>query len=185
VKPARSRAGAVLTPEARRTMKSELGLVGTQTAPLRLQGRINTMKHLLTGVAVVAALAFSAPVWAQNPGPNPGGSALSGPRTTAAPPPSAPPAAMAPSAMSESSSAMPPKHHAHHAKTAVHHRGKAPQLTGGTANQLNQEELARLQAGNFSNPPVEPSNPLPPSPAPTSGGRMSTGGRATSTAPTH
>jgi hypothetical protein len=177
VKPARSRAGAVLTPEARRTM---------------------------TGVAVVAALAFSAPVWAQNPsggnsmgapgpnpggpgltpyssGPNPGGSALSGPRTTAA----APPAAMAPSAMSESSSAMPPKHHAHHAKTAAHHRGKAPQLTGGTANQLNQEELARLQAGNFSNPPVEPSNPLPPSPAPTSGGRMSTGGRATSTAPTH
>jgi hypothetical protein len=46
-----------LTPEAR-TMKSELGLVGTQTAPLRLQGRINTMKHLLTGVAVVAALAL-------------------------------------------------------------------------------------------------------------------------------
>jgi hypothetical protein len=39
-------------------MKSELGLVGTQTAPLRLQGRINTMKHLLTGVAVVAALAL-------------------------------------------------------------------------------------------------------------------------------
>ena len=184
MKPARSRAGAVLTPEARRTMKSELGLVGTQTAPLRLQGRINTMKHLRTGVAVVAALAFSAPVWAQPanpsggnpvglPGPNPGGPGLT-PYTTGQPAPTA-----------ESTSAMPPKHHAHHAKTAAHHRGKAPQLTGGTANQLNQEELARLQAGNFSNPPVEPSNPLPPSPAPTSGGRMSTGGRATSTAPTH
>ena len=40
------------------------------------------MKHLLTGVAVAAALAIAAPVWAQNPsggngmgmpGPNPGG----------------------------------------------------------------------------------------------------------------
>ena len=45
------------------------------------------MKHLLTGVAVVAALAFAAPVWAQPanpsagnaqglPGPNPGGPGL-------------------------------------------------------------------------------------------------------------
>jgi hypothetical protein len=45
------------------------------------------MKHLLTGVAVVAALAFAAPVWAQYdnpsagnavgvPGPNPGGPGL-------------------------------------------------------------------------------------------------------------
>ena len=54
--------------------------------------------HLLTSVAVVAALAFSAPVWAQQanpsggnsmgtPGPNPGGPGLtpysSGPRTPA------------------------------------------------------------------------------------------------------
>jgi hypothetical protein len=145
------------------------------------------MKHLLTGVAVVAALAFSAPVWAQPaspsggnpmgmPGPSPGGPGLT-PYTAGQQTPPAP--------MAERTSAMPPKHHAHHAKTAAHHRDKAPQLTGDTANQLNQEELARLQAGNFSNPPVEPSNPLPPSPAPTSGGRMSTGGRATSTAPTH
>src|SRR5690348_2804378 len=97
--------------------------------------------HLLTGVAVVAALALSAPAWAQtanpsggnamgtpgpNPGgpgltpyssgPNPGGSALSGPRST----PSTPPAAMAPSSMSDTSSAMPPRHrasrHASHGK---------------------------------------------------------------------
>jgi hypothetical protein len=170
-----------LTPEARRTMKSELGLVGTQTAPLSLQGRINTMKHLLTGVAVVAALAFSAPVWAQPaspsggnpmgmPGLSPGGPGLT-PYTTG---PQTPPAPMA-----ESTSAMPPKHHAHHAKTAAHHRGKAPQLAGDTASQLNQEELARLQAGNFSNPPVVPSNPLPPSRGPTTGGRMSKGGGKT------
>jgi len=140
------------------------------------------MKHLLTGVAVVAALTFSAPTWAQPaspsggnpmgmPGPNPGGPGLT-PYTTGQP-------------QSESTSAMPPKHHAHHGKVAAHHRGKAPQLTGDTANQLNQQELARLQAGNFSNPPVEPSNPLPPPPAPTSGGRMSTGGWSTSGSPTH
>jgi hypothetical protein len=166
------------------------------------------MKHLLTGVAVVAALAFSAPVWAQqanpaggnsmgtpgpNPGgpgltpystpggagPNPGGSALSGPRlaprTTATPPPSAPPAAMAPSAMSESSSAMPPKHrasrhHASHGGMAAHHRGKGEQLTGGSANQLNQEELQRLQAGNFSNPSAPPPPGMMPPGQP--GGRM-------------
>jgi len=140
------------------------------------------MKHLLTGVAVVAALAFSAPAWTQPaspsggnpmglPGPSPGGPGLT-PYSTGQPQPQ------------DSTSAMPPKHHAHHAK-AAHHRGKAPQLTGDTASQLNQEELARLQAGNFSNPPVVPSNPLPPSPAPTSGGRKSVGGRATSAAPTH
>ena len=133
------------------------------------------MKHLLTGVAVVAALAFSVPAWAQPaspsggnpmglPGPNPGGPGLT-PYTTGQPQPQA------------STSETPPKHPAHHGKRGA----KAPQLTGDTANQLNQEELARLQAGNFSNPPVVPSNP----PAPTSGGRMSRGGRATSAAPTH
>lgn len=139
--------------------------------------------HFLTGVAVVAALALSAPAWAQtanpsggnamgtpgpNPGgpgltpyssgPNPGGSALSGPRST----PSTPPAAMGPSSsMSDTSSAMPPRHrasrHASHGKMAGHHRGKGPQLSSsGTANQLNQEELQRLQAGNFSNPSAPP-----------------------------
>ena len=179
-----------MTPEARRTMKSELGLVGTQTPPLRLQGRINTMKYLLTGVAVVAALAFSAPVWAQPaspsggnsmgmPGPSPGGPGLT-PYSTGAPPPPTPSA-------SDTTSAMPPKHrHAHHvASTHQMLHAHGPKSGTDTTAQLNQAELARLQAGNFSNPPVEPSNPLPPSPAPTSGGRMSTGGRATSAAPTH
>src|SRR5436190_9122464 len=141
------------------------------------------MKHLMTGVAIVTALAFCAPASAQPanpsggnamgmPGPNPGGPGLtpysSSPRTTAAPPPSAPPPAMAPSAMppssmSDTSSAMPPKHrasrHASHGKMAGHHRGKGPQMTGSTANQLNQEELARLQAGNMSMPAAPPSAP--------------------------
>jgi hypothetical protein len=176
-----------LTPKARQAMKSELDLVGTQTAPLRLQGRINTMKHLLTGVAVVAALAFLAPVWAQPaspsggnavglPGPNPGGPGLT-PYSTGAP------------SASDTSSAMPPKHHhayAHHVVSThqmLHAHG--PKSGTDTTAQLNQAELARLQAGDFSNPPAEPSNPRPPVPAPTSGGRMSTGGRATSAAPTH
>jgi hypothetical protein len=55
------------------------------------------MKHLLTGVAVIAVLAISAPVWAQPanpsggnslgvPGPNPGGPGLT-PYSTGAPPP--------------------------------------------------------------------------------------------------
>jgi hypothetical protein len=45
---------------------------------------------------------------------------------------------------------------------AAHHGGKATQLTGASANQLNQEELSRLQAGNASNPPVMPApTPLP------------------------
>ena len=144
--------------------------------------------HLLTGVAVVAALAFSAPVWAQQanpsggnsmgtPGPNPGGPGLtpysSGPRTTAAPPPSAPPPAMAPSATPPSStydntSATPPSYPGHrharhyakghygHAKAGTYHRGKGYPVTGSTANQLNQEELQRLQAGNFPNPSAPP-----------------------------
>jgi hypothetical protein len=170
------------------------------------------MKYLLTGVAVVAALAFSGPVWAQtanpsggnsmgtpgpNPGgpgltpyssgPNPGGSALSGPRTAPSAPMAPSPSAMPPSSMSDTSSAMPPKHHrasrhASHDKMAGHHRGGGPQLTDSTANQLNQEELSRLQAGNFSNPSAPPAPGMaPPSPgAATAPGRMPAGGRATS-----
>src|SRR5215469_14231677 len=125
------------------------------------------MKHLLTGVAVVAALAFAAPVWAQPvspsggnpmgmPGPNPGGPGLTpysggapGPKPSGSNyiPPSTPPAAIAPTAgapASDSTSATPPSHrharHASHAKMA-HHGGKTTQLTGTSANQLNQEEL--------------------------------------------
>ena len=146
-------------------------------------------KHLLGGVAVIAALALSAPAWAQPanpsggnavglPGRNPGGPGLT-PYSGGAPRPMAPPP----------TSATPPMHHhahAHHvASTHQMLHAHGPKSGTDTTAQLNQAELARLQAGDFSNPPAEPSNPLPPSPAPTSGGRMSTGGRATSTAPTH
>jgi hypothetical protein len=162
------------------------------------------MKHLLTGVAMAAALAIAGPAWAQPanpsggnamgmPGPNPGGPGLtpysSGQaRPAAAPPMSGSPPAMAPSAaapppsMSDTTSATPPRHrharahHATHGRMAAHH-GRGPQLTGGTANQLNQEELSRLQAGNFSNPaaPPGPSGP-PPSPGSRNFGPRSSSG---------
>jgi hypothetical protein len=148
------------------------------------------MKYLLTGVAVVAVLAFSTPGWTQAnpsggnamgmPGPNPGGPGLtpyssSTPRPTPPPsgytPPSTPPSSgYTPSSTPPSgySSATPPKHrpyrHYSHGKMAGHyHKGGKYQVTGTSANQLNQEELARLQAGNYSNPPA-PSYTPPPGP---------------------
>lgn len=167
-----------------------------------LQQRIMPMKHLLAGVTVVAALAFSAPVGAQPanpsggnalglPGPNPGGPGLtpysSGPaRSVAAPPAAAPPpaATMPPPSAPTATSAMPPTHR--HARASSHgkaagHYGKGPKLTGSSANQLNQEELARLQAGNFSNPAAPPGPPPGPGvvPPPTGSGRMPVGGGKT------
>jgi hypothetical protein len=78
--------------------------------------------------------------------------------------------------MSDTSSAAPPRHRqarkSSHGKMAGHHatrRGKGTQLTGSTANQLNQEELQRLQAGNFGNPSAPAYAPPPPPP----GGMMS------------
>jgi hypothetical protein len=129
-----------------------------------LPQRINSMKHLLNGVAVAAALAIAAPVWAQNPsggnsmgmpGPNPGGGGLT-PYTTGAPPPPA------------STSAAPPMHRpvhpVHHAR-AMHsfHKGMAEKaaLTGDTTAQLNRQELARIQSGGG---PMPPAGPMPEGP---------------------
>lgn len=161
------------------------------------------MKHLLTGVAVAAALALCAPVGAQTanpsggnamgmPGPNPGGPGLTpystGPaRPVVAPAPMAPAptAAMPPPSMSDTSSAMPPKHrHARagsHGK-ASHHAGRFPNPQGNTvANQLNQAELARLQSGNFTPPPPPPGPDMAAPGGPRTGqARMPAGGRATS-----
>jgi hypothetical protein len=73
-----------------------------------------------------------------------------------------PPAAATPPASPGMSSAMPPAHRpARHGKMATKGGGRT-QLSGSTADQLNREELARLQAGNFANP----SAPPPPSVAP-------------------
>jgi hypothetical protein len=139
------------------------------------------MKHLLSGVAIVAALAFAAPVWAQGFGPGPGARTGTGPGVTPpgglgpssplsnlpgpgapgyAPPPAAqPPAGMAPGmAPGATTSAEPPAHR--HARASTHHVGMREHppsaMAGSTANQLNQEELARVSAGNFSMPPAPP-----------------------------
>lgn len=162
------------------------------------------MKHLLTSAAVIAALAISAPAWAQAPGgnsmgmpgPSPGGPGLTpystGPRPMAAPPPSAAAPAMAPSAAtSDTSSAMPPKHHRasrHASGKPSHHPGRFPNLQGNTvANQLNQAELARLQSGDFSAPPPPPGPGMSMPQDQSAGrapGRMPAGGKQTSPGPT-
>jgi len=150
--------------------------------PLRsrqLQQRINDMKHLLSGVAIVAALAMAAPASAQRtgpgagaPGPNqpvPGGPGPSSPLSNLPPSPSrdvpypAPPAATAPGAPGMSS-AMPPAHRpARATKGKMAAKGGGPQLSGSTAAHLNAEELARLQSGNFSMPSAPPpSSATPP-----------------------
>jgi hypothetical protein len=128
-------------------------------------------KHLLTGVAVVAALAFSAPVLAQItnpgnvnpggnavgvPGPNPGGPGLT-PYSTGATPPSPTP--------SDTTSATPPTHRharAHHATHGTMAHGTmahGPKSVTDTTAQLNQAELARLQQGA---PPMAPQMAPPP-----------------------
>jgi hypothetical protein len=133
------------------------------------------MKHLLSGVAIVAALAIAAPASAQRtgpgvgaPGPNqpvPGGPGPSSPLSNLPPSPSRdapypPPTAAAAPGAPGMSSAMPPAHRpARAAKGKMAAKGGRTQLTGSTADQLNREELQRLQAGNFANPPAPPPPP--------------------------
>jgi hypothetical protein len=122
------------------------------------------MKHLLGGVAVIAALALSAPAWAQPANPAATGRGF-GPKASGGNyvPPSAPtPATTEPS----SSSATPPKHR--HART--HHvvgthqmlHAHGPKSGTDTTAQLNQAELARLQQGAPPMPPqMAPPPPMP------------------------
>jgi hypothetical protein len=163
----------------------------------------HSMKFLLTGVVMIAALAFSAPVWAQPtnpsggnslgvPGPNPGGPSLT-PYSTATPPPAAAPSGRMPAggratsgerippimpSGSDTTSATPPAHGHARVPHAMHgHMAHGPKSVTDTAAELNQAELARLQAGA---PPMAPPTPDMSSPAPTPSGRMPAGGRATS-----
>jgi hypothetical protein len=143
------------------------------------------MKHLLSGVAIVAVLAIAAPVWAQNsvgaPGPSPGGPGLTpysgGGAPSAEPPAPAPaPMAMPPSASAPPppNSAMPPTqrqvmhhhyhhyHHYHHEMSGrIHHGPRNPE---DTTAQLNRAELSRIQSGNVGAPPPaeEPGAQMPP-----------------------
>jgi hypothetical protein len=139
------------------------------------------MKELLSGAAIAAVLAITAPTWAQNPS---GGTGVGMPGSaTVAPSPTAPgrmpvggkktssrggnlpPSGSAASTSGmapASTSAMPPTHHAVHHARAMHafHKGMAHKaaLSGDTTAQLNREELARLQTGA---PPAPPA-PMPP-----------------------
>jgi hypothetical protein len=139
------------------------------------------IERLLAGVAVIAALTVSAPVWAQRaggnsyggnsmgiPGPNPGGPEVPGTINGGlfGHTPSTPPA---------STSAMPPTHHYVHHVThaAARHRRTAP-LTGSTADQLNQQELASLQSGSSMPPPQGPMD-APPRDLPSRSGGNSMG----------
>jgi hypothetical protein len=83
------------------------------------------MKHLLNGVAIAAALAIAAPAWSQTP-------ATPSPKTAAAP--------MAPMAPMQ-----------RHKRVPMHHmtKGSGNQMT----DQLNHEELTRLQGGGAVVPP--------------------------------
>jgi len=134
------------------------------------------MKRLLSGVAIVAALAIAGPVAAQRTGPGPGAETGTGPGVNppAGPGPSSPmskapghyhppyaPAAPAgastPSgaAAPEATSATPPAHRsARHAARGRMASERSTELTGSTANELNREELVRLQSGNYANPPA-------------------------------
>ena|SRR5438552_545197 len=113
------------------------------------------MKHLLNGVAIAAALAIAAPAaWAQAP-MTPKSSA---PKAAA---PAAAPTAGAPAAPMASK-----QRHKRGARTAARRgRGGAVSMT----DQLNREELARIQSGGGAAPPAfsgygraEPGGALPP-----------------------
>jgi hypothetical protein len=101
------------------------------------------MKYLLNGVAIAAVLAIAAPVWAQTtpmkPSTPPAASSSGAPPAagTAAPPAGG---SMSTKPMASKSKAMPKKHYAMHRKW-----GK----TAGDSmtEQLNREELARIQGG--------------------------------------
>jgi hypothetical protein len=92
------------------------------------------MKHLLNGVAIAAALAIAAPVWAQSGAPMTPSSRAPAAASTAAPAP------MATKARGKRVT---------HRRTA--RRGKARMATSDSmANQLNAQELSR--AGGARNP---------------------------------
>src|SRR5256885_15359309 len=99
------------------------------------------MKHLMNGVAIAAALAIAAPVWAQSGAPMTPSSRAPAAASTAAPAPMATKA---------------------HSKRATHRRtarrGKARMAASDSmANQLNAQELSR--AGGGAHHPVAPRAP--------------------------
>jgi hypothetical protein len=130
------------------------------------------MKYLLTSVAVAAALTVSAPVWAQPASPSGTGAAAPAPAPTPTGRMPAGGRATSERTVIPTAPGQTPMHR--HARARPH--GKmAKGSAGDAANQLNRDELARIQSGNFSNPVT------PAAPDTTGANRMPAGGRATST----
>jgi hypothetical protein len=102
------------------------------------------MKHLLNGVAIAAALAIAAPVWAQAPKP----ASPAAPKPAAAAPMAGAP--MAP---------MAGKQRAKRGGARMAKRGPAE----STTDQLNRQELARIQGGGAGMAPGQsmPSSTTP------------------------
>jgi len=103
------------------------------------------MKHLLNGVAIAAALAIAAPAWAQAPAPS------SPPKAPAAPMAGAPMAPMAGAPMAPMAGKQ--RHKRMHRTMAK--GGKMGKMGSGDmmTDQLNREELARIQGGGPPPPP--------------------------------
>ena len=102
------------------------------------------MKHLLSGVSIAAALVIAAPVWAQNAPMTPSGA----PKAAAAAAPAAAPAA---------------KHH----RPMRHHMARGKRANPNTmANELNREEMSRIQGGGAAPPPPPPAPMTGPRPSP-------------------
>jgi hypothetical protein len=125
------------------------------------------MKHLLTGVAMAAALAIAAPVWAQNAPMTPGGnnptSGSAGPFAPKAAPPATPAPAPTGGAMNAKPMAAKPMHMHHKAmgKKSMHHVSHRRMMGGGDqmTEQLNAQELARITGGGGSAPAPRPMAP--------------------------
>jgi hypothetical protein len=117
------------------------------------------MKHLLNGVAIAAAaaaLAIAAPVWAQGT-MTPGAPATPAPAAAAA----APAAAPAHKAMAKQMHHPRPMRH-----MAMSHHGTMKMMAGDQmTEQLNHEELARIQSGQGGTMAPAPMMAPPPPPA--------------------
>ena len=107
------------------------------------------MKHLLNGVTIAAALAIAAPVWAQTGAPMTGAPMTGAPMSPSAPaaPPDATVAPAEPMATTRHHRARPHRE----ARHAVHGTGKTS-ADNGMTEQLNREELSRIQTGGGTAP---------------------------------
>jgi len=117
------------------------------------------MKHLLTGVAMAAALAIAAPVWAQNAPMTPGGNnPTSGSAGPFAPKAAPAPAPAAPAAAQPMAAKPMHRHSTHHVTHVSHRRGH---MSAGdqTTEQLNAQELARITGGGVPAPAPMPMAP--------------------------